>query len=928
MLLNTHFLNSNPVELCKLSEKSKIMANSAGQFSTSSSSIEGDISKPDWKIPLAKLNSAVIQEKEEAKEAIHQLLLSGSKQCHAIMGDLFNLYVKTSCRAAGEILLDQSQQNHVNFLFEKMNEGLKNPEKRYATLMLLWNIIQRQPSWRHTIISTSFFNTFIKCLKVDNDVVILVTGILIITALLPSVPSLVGSILEDFFDIFERLFLYTARQRGITPDTHILHLKVAVYVFFHRFYAMYPNNTVTFMKSFFESNHGKDVQRSIELLLRWVKFHPWLITETDQSETGKDRWRSKEPHDVIVDCEKVSLEPTSCHLQESETLSSVCTSRQSSSEVTMSESSGILTNSDNSMQPAMNSEDERLDMATQTGTSLQNATYQQDESSVDSGTDISSITPLVASSAMINSPTTLCSLTTPPSSKNTSPSGSVHDVSIGHTTPGQLNHSSHEASDARLSMQTPTPLGSRRSSFNHHTANSFAVIDDSSTCGRNTPPILLNPRATPVKEKGHATSESSKYDKKDREKSSFDLIVDDTLRDPSEQKPETPIRPSAEKLSLSKFPWDILDALQPFTTNICNHCLENCSGGSSKKNADWESQLSPAQLLDHYLLFGQNLQQGKLNSIPLTSQEGLDWTHFGGSPPKDEIKILRKELLLLQSELLFERHKCDLHATRNRRLVGKVFQVNAVREELFAVKDQLSVLQKEVANLEQSCREKVKENRQLKEKTESWNQQQAEIMSNLSKANETLTSEKLELEAEVEDFRLENEKLREEVKASKAQIFQLENDLSFLRRLEKENEVLKEKADTQAGNLLVMGEREEQLRDLIHILRTTVEKSPQAEAKLHVYEKELEDARLLINEQNAELLCLKSNFSELENISAQKEHQIKDLKNLIESIKKIWKDKLDAVESKYQTIKRTNQRLESEIMSLHSKLDARKKKDR
>lgn len=55
-----------------------------------------------------------------------------------------------------------------------------------------------------------------------------------------------------------------------------------------------------------------------------------------------------------------------------------------------------------------------------------------------------------------------------------------------------------------------------------------------------------------------------------------------------------------------------------------------------------------------------------------------------GSPPKDEIKILRKELLLLQSELLFERHKCDLHATRNRRLVGKVFQVNAVREELFA----------------------------------------------------------------------------------------------------------------------------------------------------------------------------------------------------------------------------------------------------
>ncbi len=50
--------------------------------------------------------------------------------------------------------------------------------------------------------------------KVDNDVVTLMTGILIITSLLPSVPSLVGSLLVDFYDIFERIFLFTARKRG------------------------------------------------------------------------------------------------------------------------------------------------------------------------------------------------------------------------------------------------------------------------------------------------------------------------------------------------------------------------------------------------------------------------------------------------------------------------------------------------------------------------------------------------------------------------------------------------------------------------------------------------------------------------------------------------------------------------------------------
>jgi hypothetical protein len=73
-----------------------------------------DDTKPDWKIPLAKLNSAVNQEAAEAKEEIHQLLLSGSRQCLTILGDLFNLYVQTNCAIAGEIILDQSQPSHVN----------------------------------------------------------------------------------------------------------------------------------------------------------------------------------------------------------------------------------------------------------------------------------------------------------------------------------------------------------------------------------------------------------------------------------------------------------------------------------------------------------------------------------------------------------------------------------------------------------------------------------------------------------------------------------------------------------------------------------------------------------------------------------------------------------------------------------------------
>ena len=55
----------------------------------------------------------------------------------------------------------------------------------------------------------------------------------------------------------------------------------------------------------------------------------------------------------------------------------------------------------------------------------------------------------------------------------------------------------------------------------------------------------------------------------------------------------------------------------------------------------------------------------------------MDWTHFGGSPPADEIKLLKGQLQLLHNQLLYERHKREVHAERNRRLLGKTHKVQS-----------------------------------------------------------------------------------------------------------------------------------------------------------------------------------------------------------------------------------------------------------
>ena len=56
-----------------------------------------------------------------------------------------------------------------------------------------------------------------------------------------------------------------------------------------------------------------------------------------------------------------------------------------------------------------------------------------------------------------------------------------------------------------------------------------------------------------------------------------------------------------------------------------------------------------------------------------------------GGPPVDEINILRGEILLLQNQVMYERHKRSNHAMRNRRLLRRIAHVSALEEQVQAV---------------------------------------------------------------------------------------------------------------------------------------------------------------------------------------------------------------------------------------------------
>ncbi|XP_077864613.1 hamartin-like, partial [Saccoglossus kowalevskii] len=123
-----------------------------------------------------------------------------------------------------------------------------------AALTLLGCVVRKQPSWLHKIIHSPLFVSLLNCIKNDTDVPVVMSSVLIITTLLPIVPSSVGQYLQDIFEGFSRLSSWKLKPPAIVPEVHILHLQVAVYSLFHRLYGMYPCNFLSYLRS----NYGKD----------------------------------------------------------------------------------------------------------------------------------------------------------------------------------------------------------------------------------------------------------------------------------------------------------------------------------------------------------------------------------------------------------------------------------------------------------------------------------------------------------------------------------------------------------------------------------------------------------------------------------------------------------------------------------------------
>lgn len=248
---------------------------------------------------------------EESKRKLAEVFNS-TKDSWLVNG-LIDYYSHTSSEWVLDVLSKVSQP-HDKSIFDRLFELMREKDSRgvsnnkQTALTIFGYVVRANPTWLHKVTSHNLLKEIFKLLKNDNDVVIYMSALWSIIALLPIVPSSAAQYLSELFEVFGHLAAWKDSQ--VLNEVEHLNLQIGLIFLFTRLYGMYPCNFMDFIKQTYFINKDKQsiYQHTIKGLLDTVKVHPLLVTATKESEISPARWKKMEPHDVVFECARLSLE--------------------------------------------------------------------------------------------------------------------------------------------------------------------------------------------------------------------------------------------------------------------------------------------------------------------------------------------------------------------------------------------------------------------------------------------------------------------------------------------------------------------------------------------------------------------------------------------------------------------------------------------
>eukprot|EP00117_Sycon_ciliatum_P027341 scpid27945/ scgid22236/ Hamartin; Tuberous sclerosis 1 protein len=264
---------------------------------------------------LYQLDKGSIEDESEFEEAFFAELRDVRDSW--LVEGVVEHFIRTQSQYALKLLLRLPDSSSTKLL-ERLDVALHS-EKRLVGLFLLGMLVSNDVPWIHRLINDPLFLSILDLLEFEEDLPVLMATLVVVTVVLPSVPSDILPFLESLFRVFCRLAEFlTNKYAGNIPDVLLLQLKVGIHAYFHRLYTMYPCNLIAFLRlRYFKPSQmpGSGGQSNIDFeaivapFMNHLRIHPHIIISSADGERSQENWRRHEPHDILVSCEKLATTP-------------------------------------------------------------------------------------------------------------------------------------------------------------------------------------------------------------------------------------------------------------------------------------------------------------------------------------------------------------------------------------------------------------------------------------------------------------------------------------------------------------------------------------------------------------------------------------------------------------------------------------------
>nr|CAH7719168.1 unnamed protein product [Callosobruchus chinensis] len=225
---------------------------------------------------LERLESNNKEVVENVKQSLREQFMKVNESW--LLNGLYDYYLQTNSERALEILIN-IREPHYGYLFDRLSESMKGQksEVKVQSLTVLGYIARSQPTWLYKLQDHTLLRDMLYLLKNEVELLPLISALLVLIVLLPMLPSTMGFYLREIFDIF-------------------------------RLYGMFPCNFISYLRNQYKDKNKPVFVHTIKPMLHTVRMHPSLVTASKDTETATERWRKMKVHDVIVECERFSLD--------------------------------------------------------------------------------------------------------------------------------------------------------------------------------------------------------------------------------------------------------------------------------------------------------------------------------------------------------------------------------------------------------------------------------------------------------------------------------------------------------------------------------------------------------------------------------------------------------------------------------------------